>query len=47
MLIEVDENAVITIPESFINQLGWTEGDTLEINKKDGGFILARVEKTL
>jgi hypothetical protein len=37
---------ILPLPEDFLKQAGWTEGDTLEwIDKEDGSWILQKVKK--
>jgi hypothetical protein len=37
---------VLPLPQDMLDQVGWTEGDTLEwIDNKDGSWSIQKVEK--
>ena len=41
--ITIDDEGVLTLPDEFIKELGWKEGDLLEwIDNKDGSFMLKK-----
>ena len=41
--LTVDDDGILTIPEGFIEKLGWKEGDMLQwIDNKDGSFSLVK-----
>jgi len=44
MLVEVQEDSLLTIPEEIIEKVGWQEGDLLEITVKNGSACISRVD---
>ena len=36
------ENVIMTIPEEIRNELGWKEGDSINIKAEDGQIILTK-----
>tara|TARA_B100001939_G_C16778662_1_gene545951 strand:- start:432 stop:593 length:162 start_codon:yes stop_codon:yes gene_type:complete len=46
MILTVDDDGVLTLPDELMEQLGWTEGDVLEfIDNKDGSFSMVKVDE--
>lgn len=47
MITTVDDDGNLTIPDEFLEQLNWKEGDTLEwIDRGNGEFELRKIEET-
>lgn len=44
--VPVDDDGVVTFPDSLIKKTGWKEGDTLDwIDQKDGTFLLKKSKR--
>ena len=44
MILTIDDDGVLTIPDDMLKELGWNEGDMLEwIDNKDGTLSLVKV----
>jgi AbrB family looped-hinge helix DNA binding protein len=45
MLLNIDDDGVLTLPDEVIDKLGWKEGDTLEWHpQEDGSILLVKAE---
>ena len=46
-VVEICENgdAIIELPPELCEQLGWKEGDTLEITSENNQILLHKIEK--
>lgn len=44
-VVEICENgdAIIELPQDLLNEVGWKEGDSLNIEEKNGAIILSKV----
>jgi formylmethanofuran dehydrogenase subunit D len=44
-VVEILENgdAILELPQEMMDELGWKEGDTLNIKDSDGAIILSKV----
>ena len=40
----IDGDAIVPLPDDILIQLGWQEGDEVEIIEKNGYIILKKVE---
>jgi len=38
-----DGDAIIDLPEEMLKELGWKEGDTLDMNMENGKIILKKI----
>ena len=45
-VVEICDNgdAIIELPDELLNEMGWKEGDTLDISEKDGKIIIKKIE---
>jgi formylmethanofuran dehydrogenase subunit D len=39
-----EENVLMNIPPEIIEQMGWAEGDTLNIEQVEGSIVIKKVE---
>lgn len=39
-----DGSAVLGLPDELLNDMGWKEGDTLDIKLEDGAIILKKID---
>lgn len=44
-VVEICENgdAIIELPQDLLDEVGWKEGDSLNIEEKNGAIILSKV----
>jgi bifunctional DNA-binding transcriptional regulator/antitoxin component of YhaV-PrlF toxin-antitoxin module len=44
-VIEICENgdAILELPKELLEEVGWKEGDTINIDDRDGSIILSKV----
>lgn len=46
MILTVDDDGMLTIPDEMLEQLGWNVGDVLEfIDNNDGSFSVVKVDE--
>jgi AbrB family looped-hinge helix DNA binding protein len=45
-VVEICDNgdAIIELPPELLEEMGWKEGDTLDISEKDGKIIIKKIE---
>ena len=46
-VVEICDNgdAIIELPDELLNEMGWKEGDTLDISEKDGKIIIKKIDE--
>ena len=46
-VLEICDNgdAIIELPPELLEEMGWKEGDTLDISDKDGKIIIKKIDK--
>jgi bifunctional DNA-binding transcriptional regulator/antitoxin component of YhaV-PrlF toxin-antitoxin module len=46
-VVEICDNgdAIIELPPELLEEMGWKEGDTLDISEKDGRVIIKKLMK--
>tara|TARA_B100002019_G_scaffold282279_1_gene287355 strand:- start:72 stop:224 length:153 start_codon:yes stop_codon:yes gene_type:complete len=46
MILTIDDDGMLTIPDDMMEELGWKEGDVLEfIDNNDGSFSVVKVDE--
>ncbi len=45
-VVEICDNgdAIIELPPELLEEMGWKEGDTLDISEKDGKIIIKKID---
>ena len=45
-VVEICDNgdAIVELPPELLEEMGWKEGDTLDISEKDGKIIIKKIE---
>lgn len=46
-VVEICDNgdAILELPDELLNEMGWKEGDTLDISEKDGKIIIKKIDE--
>ena len=46
-VIEICDNgdAIVELPPELLEEMGWKEGDTLDISEKDGKVIIKKIDE--
>ena len=46
-VVEICDNgdAIIELPPELLEEMGWKEGDTLDISEKDGKIIIKKIDE--
>jgi AbrB family looped-hinge helix DNA binding protein len=46
-VVEICDNgdAIIELPPELLEEMGWKEGDTLDISEKDGRVIIKKIDE--
>ena len=46
-VIEICDNgdAIVELPPELLEEMGWKEGDTLDISEKDGKIIIKKIDE--
>jgi len=46
-VVEICDNgdAIIELPPEVLEEMGWKEGDTLDISEKDGKIIIKKIDE--
>ena len=46
-VVEICDNgdAIIELPPELLEEMGWKEGDTLDISEKDGKVIIKKIDE--
>jgi len=46
-VVEICDNgdAIIELPPDLLEEMGWKEGDTLDISEKDGKIIIKKIDE--
>jgi AbrB family looped-hinge helix DNA binding protein len=46
-VVEICDNgdAIIELPPELLEEMGWKEGDTLDISEKDGKIIIKKINE--
>jgi len=46
-VLEICDNgdAIIELPPELLEEMGWKEGDTLDISDKDGKIIIKKIDE--
>jgi AbrB family looped-hinge helix DNA binding protein len=46
-VVEICDNgdAIIELPPKLLEEMGWKEGDTLDISEKDGKIIIKKIDE--
>jgi AbrB family looped-hinge helix DNA binding protein len=46
-VIEICDNgdAIVELPPELLEEMGWKEGDTLDISEKDGRVIIKKIDE--
>ena len=46
-VLEICDNgdAIIELPPELLEEMGWKEGDTLDISEKDGKIIIKKIDE--
>jgi AbrB family looped-hinge helix DNA binding protein len=48
IVIDIDKkngDAIIELPPELLEEMGWKEGDTLDISEKDGRVIIKKIDE--
>ena len=45
-MVEICDNgdAIVELPPELLEEMGWKEGDTLDISEKDGKVIIKKID---
>ena len=46
-VVEICDNgdAIVELPPELLEEMGWKEGDTLDISEKDGKVIIKKIDE--
>ena len=46
-VVEICDNgdAILELPDELLNEMGWKEGDTLDISEKNGKIIIKKIDE--
>ena len=46
-VLEICDNgdAIVELPPELLEEMGWKEGDTLDISEKDGKIIIKKIDE--
>jgi AbrB family looped-hinge helix DNA binding protein len=46
-VVEICDNgdAIVELPPELLEEMGWKEGDTLDISEKDGKIIIKKIDE--
>jgi AbrB family looped-hinge helix DNA binding protein len=46
-VVEICDNgdAIVELPPELLEEMGWKEGDTLDISEKDGRVIIKKIDE--
>ena len=46
-VVEICDNgdAILELPDDLLTEMGWKEGDTLDISEKDGKIIIKKIDE--
>jgi bifunctional DNA-binding transcriptional regulator/antitoxin component of YhaV-PrlF toxin-antitoxin module len=46
-VVEICDNgdAILELPDELLNEMGWKEGDTLDISEKNGKIIIKKINE--